>query len=647
MTRLLLILFLLSSCGITAQAQWGSPRNCRELNSSSDDFAPVWNTSQQLLYMNSERSGRSLFYIASRNAPSQFSPPAVLESPLNAKRGNQSYLTVSATGSAYLSCFTLSEDRPYLSIYQSEHVGSAWKQPAPVEELADESFGAHPTVSKDGLTLIFSSNREGGSGGIDLWITRKQTDGKWSQPLNLGESINSTGNEITPFLIGDSLYFSSDGWGGKGGYELFLSVKNAGVWQAPVPLSELNTEADETDFTLLDNQTALFGSNRTGGLGGIDLYETHIELGNSPANSLPLEMMISTLVPNIVVQESVGKETVTIFPAIFFAQNSDALPSGLLTKPIEANAKIDLQHNDSVAINTLNLFGVRLRDCVNCTLTVTGWADKSSRLETAELAARRAENIKKYLVTTFQIQASRIRTQAAEVADTASTSKYRGLHARVDFQSNSLELLEPIEFNQVQRSIRPSTLECTVDARPRQNVRSWKSSVAGVSSPERTSTLPQQFTLTAADLEKVVSGDSLVITAYGKDSSGKLSSQNVVLPIQHTSTTSGQAAPTDYYIFSLDPKKAGDQFEEIIIDENLTDETTHEPLLNGVTLAPFPEATGKIHALTKAVLDEMKSRAAKHNIQVKISPRKTPEMPANISKFAPFFIAVILDIREQ
>jgi hypothetical protein len=206
MTRLLLILFLLSSCGITAQAQWGSPRNCRELNSVTDDFAPVWNTSQHLLYMNSERTGRSLFYIASRNSPTQFSPPAILESPLNAKRGNQSYLTVSATGSAYLSCFTLGDDRPYLSIFHSEQVGSVWKQPAPVEELADESFGAHPTVSKDGLTLIFASNREGGSGGIDLWITRKQNDGKWSQPLNLGESINSTGNEITPFLIGDSLY---------------------------------------------------------------------------------------------------------------------------------------------------------------------------------------------------------------------------------------------------------------------------------------------------------------------------------------------------------------------------------------------------------------------------------------------------------
>ncbi len=646
MTRLLRILSLLSSCGITAQAQWGSPRNCRELNSVTDDFAPVWNTSQHLLYMNSERTGRSLFYIASRNSPTQFSPPAILESPLNAKRGNQSYLTVSATGSAYLSCFSLGDDRPYLSIFHSEQVGSVWKQPAPVEELADESFGAHPTVSKDGLTLIFSSNREGGSGGIDLWITRKQNDGKWSQPLNLGESINSTGNEITPFLIGDSLYFSSDGWGGKGGYELFLSVKNAGVWQAPVPLSELNTEADETDFTLLDSQTALFGSNRTGGLGGIDLYESHIELGNSPTNSLPLEMMISTLVPNIVVQESVGKETVTIFPAVFFAQNSDALPSGLLTKPLEPNAKIDLHHKDSVAINSMNLLGFRLRACESCTLSITGWADKSSRQETAELAGRRSENIKNYFVTTFQIPANRIRTQSAEHADTATTPKYKGLHARVDFQSNSLELLEPLEFNQAKRSIRPSTLECTVDARPRQNVRSWWSSVAGVSSPERTSTLPQQFTLTAADLEKVVSGDSLVITAYGKDSSGKLSSQNVVLPIQHTSTTSGQAAPTDYFLSSLDAKKAGDQFEEIITDENLTDETTHELLLNGVTLAPFPESTGKIHAQTKAAVDEMKSRAAKHNIQVKITPRKTAELPASISKFAPFFIAVIVDKRE-
>ncbi|MBK9248335.1 MAG: PD40 domain-containing protein [Ignavibacteria bacterium] len=647
MTRLLLILFLLSSCGITAQAQWGSPRNCRELNSVSDDFAPVWSSSQRLLYINSERTGRSLFYIASQNSPTQFSPPAVLESPLNAKRGNQSYLTVSANGSAYLSCFTLGEQRPYLSIYQSEQVGSVWKQPSPVEELADESFGAHPTVSKDGLTLIFSSNREGGSGGIDLWITRKQNDGKWSQPLNLGESINSTGNEITPFLIGDSLYFSSDGWGGKGGYELFLSVKNAGLWQAPVPLSELNSESDESDFTLLDSQTALFGSNRTGGLGGIDIYQTHIERDNSTATPLPLEMMISTLVPNIIVQESIGKEVITIFPSIFYAQNSDALPNELLTKPLEANAKINLLPKDSVAINSLNLLGFRLSSCETCTLSITGWADKSSPLENARLASLRAENIKNYFVSIFQVPANRIRTQSAVHADTAITQKYRGLYSRVDFQSNSLELLEPIEYNQSKRTIRPAKLECTVDARPRQNVRSWRSSVAGVSSPERTNNLPQQFTITTADVEKVVSGDSLVITAYGKDSSGRLSSQNVVLPIQHTSTTSGQATQTDYFLSSLDAKKAGDQFEEIIMDENLTDETTHELLLNGVTLAPFPETGGKIHPQTKAAVDEMKSRAAKHNIQVKISPRKTAELPASISKFAPFFISIILDKHEK
>jgi hypothetical protein len=92
-----------------------------------------------------------------------------------------------------------------------------------------------------------------------------------------------------------------------------------------------------------------------------------------------------------------GKKQLPYFRLSFLRKILDALPSGLLTKPLEPNAKIDLHHKDSVAINSLNLLGFRLRACESCTLSVTGWADKSSRLETAELAARRAENIKKYL----------------------------------------------------------------------------------------------------------------------------------------------------------------------------------------------------------------------------------------------------------
>jgi hypothetical protein len=137
------------------------------------------------------------------------------------------------------------------------------------------TFANHPSISNSGKTLAFTSNRKGGEGGTDIWISSR-TVGGWNTPVNLGEQINSPGNEITPFMQGDdTLYFSSDGLGGKGGYELFMTVKVAGLWQAPVPIYELNTPYNESDFRLVANDVALFCSDRLNQ--GLDIFYTSKE----------------------------------------------------------------------------------------------------------------------------------------------------------------------------------------------------------------------------------------------------------------------------------------------------------------------------------------------------------------------------------
>ncbi|NJM14639.1 MAG: hypothetical protein HC896_03990 [Bacteroidales bacterium] len=93
-----------------------------------------------------------------------------------------------------------------------------------------------PSISADGSTLYFSSNRPGGKGEMDIWVTQKDQQGKWGEPKNLGDSINTSGNEISPFIHPDNqtLYFSSDEHFGLGGFDIFLSRKNAaGQWQSP------------------------------------------------------------------------------------------------------------------------------------------------------------------------------------------------------------------------------------------------------------------------------------------------------------------------------------------------------------------------------------------------------------------------------
>lgn len=137
------------------------------------------------------------------------------------------------------------------------------------------TFANHPSISLSGKTLAFTSNRKGGEGGTDIWISSR-TVGGWNTPVNLGEQINSPGNEITPYLQGDdTLYFSSDGLGGKGGYELFMTTKVAGVWQAPIPIYELNTPYNESDFRLVADDVALFCSDRLNQ--GLDIFYTSKE----------------------------------------------------------------------------------------------------------------------------------------------------------------------------------------------------------------------------------------------------------------------------------------------------------------------------------------------------------------------------------
>lgn len=144
-----------------------------------------------------------------------------------------------------------------------------------IEELpfnSDEYSVGHPTISRDGNTLYFASDRPGGFGGTDIWVSRFDT--AWSEPVNLGDQINSEGNEMFPFIHDDSLlYFASNGYGGLGGldiYKTWVAADEPGVINLGFPV---NTTKD--DFALvLDDQgkKGYFSSNREGGTGDDDIY---------------------------------------------------------------------------------------------------------------------------------------------------------------------------------------------------------------------------------------------------------------------------------------------------------------------------------------------------------------------------------------
>lgn len=141
-----------------------------------------------------------------------------------------------------------------------------WTAP---EELSinDPNFMfAHPSLSEDGKTLYFSSNKSGGFGGMDIWKVEQLESGEWGTPMNLGSKINSKGEEVFPSLkSADSLYFSSDAQQTIGGLDILYSVNRNGAWSAPQHLAyPLNTSRDDFGVLFVDGMSGYLSSDRSG-----------------------------------------------------------------------------------------------------------------------------------------------------------------------------------------------------------------------------------------------------------------------------------------------------------------------------------------------------------------------------------------------
>ncbi|MCQ2261860.1 MAG: OmpA family protein [Bacteroidales bacterium] len=161
-------------------------------------------------------------------------------------------------------------------IYMCTNKGDKWSRPRNLgPDVNSPAWESQPSFSIDGKTLYFSSDRKGGYGGKDIWKT-VFVNGHWTTPENLGPTINTPGNESSPYIHYDdkTLYFSSDGHVGMGGLDLFLSHCTDTGWETPTNLGyPINTSGDESGLIVAANgATAIYASEREGGFGGQDLY---------------------------------------------------------------------------------------------------------------------------------------------------------------------------------------------------------------------------------------------------------------------------------------------------------------------------------------------------------------------------------------
>lgn len=288
-------------------------------------------------------------------------PARRLAEPLNSS-DNEGAQCISRDG--HIMIFTACE-RPdgagRCDLYQSIWADGKWTKPrnlgAGVNTAAWES---QPCLSLDGHTLFFASDRKGGQGGIDIWMARL-VDGRWGSPVNLGPTINTAGDETSPFIHfdGKTLYFASTGHVGMGGADLFVSRLQAdGSWSEPVNLGyPINTAGHETGLAVSpDGSTAYFASDQPGGIGRNDLYAFALPVELQPEPVVYVDEIAET--SKLEVGESVTLQNVFFSTGKYTLVESSLAELDKVVQLLQSNPTLKIElggHTDNVGNDGDNL----------------------------------------------------------------------------------------------------------------------------------------------------------------------------------------------------------------------------------------------------------------------------------------------------
>ncbi|MDA9809604.1 OmpA family protein [Flavobacteriales bacterium] len=262
------------------------------LNTKFSEYRPLVNAEDNILYFTSKRPGGSseikddqgnyyedIYYSEKRN--NVWSKPSLAIGDLNIDKSS-SALYLSADGEHI---FTSKVNNDYKvgplgrGVYESFHNGYNWAKPQFLGNNINSDFWeTAATLDLYENILFFVSDREGGYGGRDIWMVKKLPNGNWTEPLNLGEPINTEYDEESPYLHpdGKTIYFSSIGHKSMGGFDIFKSTLNENLtWSSPVNMGyPINTVGDDLFFTpSVSGNHAFFSSYRETGKGEYDIYE--------------------------------------------------------------------------------------------------------------------------------------------------------------------------------------------------------------------------------------------------------------------------------------------------------------------------------------------------------------------------------------
>ncbi len=180
-------------------------------------------------------------------------------------------------------------------LYSAEYKNGKWVNVQNLgENINSEAWDSHPSLSPDGNTLYFASNRNGGFGNVDVYMSEKKADGTWGKAKNLGPLINTAEDDLTPFIhpVNNTLYFASSGHlPNFGGYDIFKSRKVGDIFEVPRNLGPLiNSDQDEFYFTISgQGDKIFFAKSVPENPLDYDLYSYPMPMGARPDATTPLK----------------------------------------------------------------------------------------------------------------------------------------------------------------------------------------------------------------------------------------------------------------------------------------------------------------------------------------------------------------------
>lgn len=260
-------------------------KNLSAINTENAEYSPVYN--KGFLYFTSNRSGGKLYKstgtpftdiyrVKTKGANVDLNTLEPITSLINDPDINEGSITISKNGSSIIYAkgnngkFSSTNE---VNLYFTRYRNNRWSKPRMININGKDSWDSSPALSADGTTLYFASNREGGFGGIDIYSAKVNRRGRWVDVRNLGDKINTLGNEMFPSVGADGkLYFSSDGHSGLGGLDIFVASREKGIISVENLGAPINSAKDDFGLFLFNVSRGFFTSNRKGGAGDDDIY---------------------------------------------------------------------------------------------------------------------------------------------------------------------------------------------------------------------------------------------------------------------------------------------------------------------------------------------------------------------------------------